>query len=288
MTACVNVCAQVHTVVFPMVFSVWNQAGFAKLNFHPKDWRRVEHAQKFMDEFQPWFLTGDPVAYAEMIRWGVRARPRAVVSTAVELSPSSRRALEDEFGCPVIDWLSTTETGPIACSCPQGHGFHIVPPDVFVEVLDEDGLPAPDGQPGEIAVTGGRNPYLPLLRSRTGDFAVLDRAPCPCGDPTPRLVDLQGRAPVHFRAASQAVVNPADVGRVLREFVFLQHEFLQHADNSCDLHLRPHPGIPLDLLAIKAGLETLFGPGVEIRVAIDDTLAERGRQGKVSSFRSET
>ena len=52
---------------------------------------------------------------------------------------------------------------------------------------------------GEIAVTGGRNPFVPLLRYRTGDWGRLDYGRCPCGDRMPRLLDLEGRPPVVFR-----------------------------------------------------------------------------------------
>ena len=46
---------------------------------------------------------------------------------------------------------------------------------VHVEVLDEGGAPVPDGERGEIVVTVDENPYLPLLRYRTGDHAALVR-----------------------------------------------------------------------------------------------------------------
>ena len=76
-------------------------------------------------------------------------------------------------------------------------------------------------------MTGGRNPFLPLLRYRTGDWGRLDDAPCACGDPMPRIVALEGRAPVLFRSAAGGSVNPVDVSGVLRAHPIVQHELVQ-------------------------------------------------------------
>ena len=59
---------------------------------------------------------------------------------------------------------------------------------------------------GEIVVTGGENPNLPLVRYRTGDFAALD-----FGGTIPRLVNFTGRRPVHFRSPSGQTVSSIDV-----------------------------------------------------------------------------
>ena len=101
------------------------------------------------------------------------------------------------------------------------------------------------GQRGEITVSGGRNPFLPLLRYRTGDFGRLDHAPCPCGDPRPRIVDLEGRPVVVFRASDGTPVGPVDISRALRELPILRHAFVQHVDGSCELTVQPRPGGPV-------------------------------------------
>ena len=100
------------------------------------------------------------------------------MSTSLALDPSLRQALAARFGCPVVDWYSTVETGPIAFACPSGTGLHLLPHDLHVEVLHPDGSSCAAGERGEIAVTGGRNPYLPLFRYRTGDFGSLRFEPC--------------------------------------------------------------------------------------------------------------
>lgn len=286
--ACFNVGAQeARTVVFANVFSVWNQAGFAKLNLSPSEWKGQSAARDFFLEFQPLFLTGDPVGFAEMARWELPANTAALVSTAVALGPGLKRALSERYGCPVIDWYSATETGPVAYACPEGEGFHVLPHDLFVEVLDEEGFPVAPGGRGEIAVTGGHNPYLPLLRYRTGDWGRLDLTPCPCGETTPRLLDLEGREPVFFRSASGAVVNAVDLGRILRDFPVVQHEVIQRADGACEVTVRAVAGLHLDLEAMAEALRRLLGEGTKLSLREDGSLGQRPSCGKVRPYRSE-
>ena len=284
----VNLGAQeAHTVVFATTFAVWSQAGFAKVNLHPAEWRSREDARRFFGDLEPQLLTGDPVGFAELLAWDVPGRPAALVSTAVTLGPALAERLRARFRCPVIDWYSTTETGPIAYSCPLGHGLHVLPPDLFVEAVDEDGLPVRSGRTGELVVTGGHNPFVPLLRYRTGDWGRLDAAPCPCGDSAPRIVDFEGRRPVLFRSAAGGVVNAVDVGRVLRQFPVLQHEVVQRADGSCDVALRFLPGAFAKAETIAERLRGLLGEAVPVRVREDPELGTRLRGGKVQPYRSE-
>ncbi|MBN1672009.1 MAG: AMP-binding protein [Kiritimatiellae bacterium] len=285
--ACVNLGAQVHTVVFPNVFSVWNQAGFAKVNLHPKAWREPDDAARFFKDLAPFFLTGDPVGWAEMMRWALPVRPAALLSTAVALSDGFRRRLEERYACPVIDWYSTTETGPVAFSAPDGHGMEIVAPDIHVELLDEAGHLVGPGTRGEITVTGGRNPYLPLLRYRTGDWAALQEVTDAEGRLSLRLTELEGRDPVFFRATDGSIVNPVDIGRILREQPFVQHRFVQHEDGSCEVVIRPAAGSSVDKDLIQEGLRALFGPARKITVRTNSRLSASSRGEKVYPYVSE-
>ena len=59
--------------------------------------------------------------------------------------------------------------------------MHITADDVIVELIGRDEQPVADGQPGEIVVTHLATSDYPFIRYRTGDIAVRDPAPCPCG-----------------------------------------------------------------------------------------------------------
>lgn len=280
-----NVGAQRSTVTYPCTLSAWGGTGFAKLNLSREEWRGERDARDFFADLEPRVLTGDPISFAEAMRAGIEHRPGALITTAVAMSDALRERLSAWFRCPVIDWYSLTETGPLGYACRAGRGYHLLSPDVFVEVLDEGGAPVAEGERGEVTVTGGRNPFVPLLRYRTGDFGRLDRGPCSCGDPTPRLVELEGRAPIPLRAAGGALVNTVDVARALRPFPLVQHALVQRADRSLDLVVRAAPG-EVDVAAIHRALEALFG-ALPIEVRLDPALGDRSEGGKVLPYRSE-
>jgi phenylacetate-CoA ligase len=265
--------------------AVWGQAGFAKLNLARSEWPSDDAPARFFADLAPALLTGDPISFAELMTRGVAVRPRALVTTAVAMSDTLRARLEEHFAAPVVDWYSLTETGPIGYACSRGDGaYHVVSHDLYVEALDPRGMPVSSGERGEIAVTGARNPFLPLLRYRTGDWGRIDFAPCPCGDSMPRIVALEGRAPVLLRSADGGDVNPVDVSGVLRAHPIVQHELLQREDLSCELVVRTMRDEPVDLGTLERELRVLFGD-VPIVIRVDPSLGDR--TGKVAPYRSE-
>jgi phenylacetate-CoA ligase len=265
--ACMNLHAQASIWSYASVFSVWKQAGFARLNFHPSYWSRgEEQARGFIRSLNPGFLCGTPASLAAMLTWQIEAHPQVLLCTATSLGRQLKQQLERHYTCPVLDWYSTTETGPIACSSPGSEGLARVAPDLYVELLDPEGQSVTDGVRGEITVTGGRNPFLPLLRYRTGDFAKL--ATCPTTN-IRCLFELEGRQNVLFFAADGSPINSVDIGRVLRNnFAVVQHQFLQRSDGSCLITLCPAPGANIDCAQLEHLLSELFLTATPITIEL--------------------
>lgn len=284
--------AQAHTVTYPCNLSYFGGAGFAKLNLNGADWPSEQAMLDYLAHFDPPLLTGDPLTFAELLRLKPELHPRALLSTAVAMSPGLKGLLEQHFGCPVIDWYSLTETGPLGYACPLGHGYHQLSEDLFLEVLREDGMSLPPGERGELVVSGGRNPFFPLFRYRTGDWGVMDFEPCPCGDPLPRLRGLEGRAPVKLVSTSGRLVNTVDVSRVLRAFPILQHELEQEHTHRIRLRVRPlGVGAPLRLPLLEKALRALFGEDMELELEVDLSLGKRQAgagtgDGKILPYKS--
>lgn len=247
---------QKRTYTFTSVCSLLGEAGFVKLNLHPGDWRRPEDRAAYLDDLAPEVVSGDPVTFRELARLPLTARPKALVSTAMMLLPGLRRELEERFGCPVIDLYSLTEAGPVAVATGRGH--EVLPPDLYVEVLRPDGTPCAPRERGEIALTGGRNPFLPLVRYRTGDWAALDFA-----GPVPTLVGLEGRPPTVFRSATGEEINNIDVTWALRPLALARFALHQDRDGSLTLKVRPGE-VPETLL--RQALGELFGPELPVRI----------------------
>ena len=80
--------------------------------------------------------------------------------------------------------------GGVICgqSCGASRGVHIRYEEYDVDIVDETGSVLPDGQIGEICIIPKMDP---TLRLHTYDRARIDRSPCPCGRPAPRLMDIK-------------------------------------------------------------------------------------------------
>lgn len=283
--ACFLVGAQVRTYTYATVLYNWGGAGFAKLNIRQTEWPKEGSQSRYFADLQPQFLSGDPVSFAEMLRLDLPATPLGLVTTSVAMSPALKQRLRERYQAPVIDWYSMVETGPVGYACPHGHGYHVLPHDLFVEAVRADGTPAPPGERGEITLTGGRNVFFPLLRYRTGDYGRMDFDACPCGDPMPRILDLEGRVPVMIRSSDGTPVTTVDLSRLLREFPLLLHEFTQRSDRSCELILRALPGTHPDADEIEKSLRRVLGT-VPLEIRFDPKLGER-TDGKATPYRSE-
>jgi len=264
--ACVH--CQRDTYTYPSLMSYLEGAGFVKVNLLPSEWRDPADAAAFLDACASQVYTGDPYAFACLARLPLRSRPRALISSATALLPGLRAELEAHFGCPVLDLYSLTEARTIAVSYGEGH--EVLAHDVLVEVLDplEDRL-MPLGERGEVAVSGGCNPFLPLLRYRTGDFARLE-----CRDGRTVLRDLEARPPVCLLDESGTIVNSIDVSRALAGFALPRFQLHQHTDGA--LTLRVDDTGREDIL--RDALLPLFGPGRPLAIRPVDPAPDPGRK----------
>lgn len=235
--AAIQLCFQSATIVYNAVHSYLNGAGFAKINLNPKEWNAPDSANNFISDLSPVFLSGDPASFMEMMKQGIDYKPKAFLSSALQLSGELRRELETEYNCPVIDFYSLNETGPIAFSLPDNpEYFQILPTDIYVEIVDNNGRRLPEGEYGEITVTGGRNPYFPALRYKTGDTGAIFYNHKFDGK-TPLLKILDSRKPVIFSTNSGNMINSVDIGRIFRKYPIYRHQVIQNKDKSLIINL---------------------------------------------------
>ncbi|MEA1072933.1 AMP-binding protein [Sphingomonas sp. LY160] len=235
------------------------ESGLAKINLHPDDWHSPDDRAAYIDALAPEFIAGDPLSFEVLLDLGVTSRPKALLSVSMMLSDGLRSALEEWFGCPVLDLYSMNEVGPIAVFDPA-LGAHVLLQDrLWVEVIDEHGRALPDGERGELTVTGGFNFCLPLLRYRTGDQGALATVR---GERV--IIDLVGRRPVRFRDATGAWRNNIEVTHALRPLPIAQYALRQRVDGTFVLSLSRgsmrHAG------PARAALEHLLGP---VAIAVD-------------------
>ncbi|HNF58687.1 MAG TPA: capsule biosynthesis protein CapK [Elusimicrobiota bacterium] len=267
--------AQEKALTFVSGSTYLDGAGYVKVNLKPSDWRRPEDRATYLSFCSPEVVTGDPVAFQELLDLKVPLRPKALVSTSLALAAGLRKKLESTLHCPVLDVYSMTECRPLAAS--TGGDFEIIPPDVHVEILDDRGRPLPDGRRGEVAITGGRNDFLPLIRYRTGDHAAMVRR-----GGRRFLKGLEGRAPVVYLGSDGRRVPSIDIARALGPLALSHYVLHQRADGSF-LFKCPNPADHRS--ALRALLEKKLGS--KIRLSVEKLAEEDRRGGKVIPHRSD-
>jgi phenylacetate-CoA ligase len=220
--ALTNIAAYRGAYTTAIVMAWLQEAGCIRVNLIPEVWRQPADCPAYLDRFWAPVMLGDPQAFAALEHVSIERPPEVMVSCILELSDVLAAQLAMRYGCPVIDLYALTEAGIVAAKSPQGHA--ILPHDLYVEILDDHDELCPPGVRGEVTLTGGRNPFLPLLRYRTGDFASLA-----WHDGQPTLVGLEGRRPVGFPVGDK-IVHSMEVTRVLRKFPLAQ--YLLHQDEA--------------------------------------------------------
>ena len=239
-----------------------HESGLAKINLHPDDWRQPEDRARYLDAMAPELIAGDPISFAELLTLPMKHRPAALLSVSMMLLPGMRARLEQCFGCPVLDIYSLNEVGPVAVYDERAGGHVLLQHRLYVEILDADGRPVPDGVRGEITVTGGFNFCLPLVRYRTGDYASLAHGP-----DGPVLAGLAGRSPLRYRTVKGEWINNIDITHALKPLAIALFGVHQHGDGSVALRLAP------GAMPLAGQARTLLAPFFGA-IAVETLLAE--------------
>ena len=107
-----------------------------------------------------------------------------------------RRDIEKSLGLKAYDIYGLTEVmGPgVSYECAEQNGMHVNEDHFIVETIDpKTGKRLPDGEKGELVFTAITKQAFPLMRFRTKDIGVLNRAPCSCGRTFVRMSKPMGR-----------------------------------------------------------------------------------------------
>jgi phenylacetate-CoA ligase len=255
--ALMQVCSQTTVYTHVTVSGYLHGAAYIKINLNPADWKSPADIVAYVDAVKPPIVTGDPITLNELAMTNVTWKPQAMVSSAMSLHPATRRKLEERFCCPVLDVYSLNECRFVAARWDDGP-FLVLAPDLLVETLTDDPAPAPPDHPGEITLTCDRNPFLPLLRYRTGDWGILKKT----GDGI-FIHNLIGRPPVLFRTPSGGFINNIDIVQLLKPFpVFRYHLHQTHSGKL----LLTIDGLALDQTAIREQFRRVFSDTMDLEI----------------------
>lgn len=95
----------------------------------------------------------------------------SAISWGDKLFPNYRKEIEKAFGCKTYETYGTSEGFMIASQKDLDY-LYINTPQVYLELLDDDGMPVSDGSLGNVVVTNLINTAMPLIRYKIGDIAI--------------------------------------------------------------------------------------------------------------------
>ncbi|MEO8445929.1 MAG: hypothetical protein ABI528_00460 [bacterium] len=118
----------------------------------------------------------------------------SVVSWGDKMFEHYRNLIESQFSTKVFDTYACTEGFMISAQCENGN-YHIMSPQIYLEILDADNNEVKAGEFGNVVVTRLDSRAMPLVRYSLGDLAVKESEDktCSCGRGLPLLRNIVGR-----------------------------------------------------------------------------------------------
>jgi len=222
-----------------------------------------------------------------------------VVSRGEILDNALRASLESVFGCRVMDLYNCEEVGNLAWQCPADrHRLHVNTDACVVEVVDESGVPLPQGTEGRVLVTNLYNCTMPLIRYDLQDRGFLlpaSEGPCACGSRRPTMGLVQGREDDLFCLPSGRRISPRLVGTTLekaansggdgrRDTFYRRYQVLQDAPDHITVRIVPIPGTNPPLEETIASAFRRLDPELRCTLDLVDDLppAASGKLRKVA------
>ena len=207
--------------------------------------------------------------------------------TSEVCTPEDREILEAGFGLPVVNEYGASETGLIAFEHPGGQ-WRLCEELLYIEVVDGQGRPVPEGQAGRILLTCLYNKAMPFIRYEVGDIGAVvtddgghrvlsrlegrvnDFVQLPSGRQSPGLT---------FYYISREILERSGF---IREFIIVQPavdrlKFIVKADR---------PLSSREQTMIRENMNLYLEPGLHLEIEQVDQI-ERPASGKIKHFYSE-
>ena len=159
----------------------------------------IEHVKQ-INRISPKFLLGYPstifLLASLMAEKGFTLdyQVTGVLCGSEKLFPYQRKMIGKVFNCRVFGWYGHSEYQVLAGECEYSEKLHIYPQYGYTELIPSGRQDENGKEIYEIIGTGFNNYFMPLIRYRTGDYAVVaDNQRCKCGRNYVLLDEVIGR-----------------------------------------------------------------------------------------------
>ncbi len=202
---------------------------------------------------------------------------KRIICDSDELTPSNRKALENTFGCIVINRYDNEENGLLAISSPGEDVLTVNYPSLYFELLrldsDEHVMP---GEMGRVVVTDLYNHAMPLIRYDIGDLAV---SPDKAGE-IRTFTCISGRKADCIYATDGKIISAVTISGITEIFsTILRYQLVQTSKSEFHFH---YTGVieKKDLQELSDRLHTALGRDAEIQYVKEEHIAPK-KNGKV-------
>lgn len=255
----------------------------------------IEQQLEWLERESPDYLLTHPTLLDRLLRAAGDFRPgrlRQVLTISEILAPGLRDFCRERWGVPVVDTYSTRECGYLAFQCPDGAAgherYHLQAESALIEILDEEGVPAPPGAIGRVIVTPLHNLAMPLLRYDLGDYARTASGPCACGRGLPAIEAILGRRQNMLRLPDGSerwpLLSAGDIGALLSLAPIRNYQFAQTAPDRIELRLAARrPLAEVEIAHVLDWARRKFGDGFHFDLAFPPELG-RSAAGKFEEF----
>jgi phenylacetate-CoA ligase len=198
---------------------------------------------------------------------GVAPRPpRSIVVGAEKLHDFQRALIEKVFQAPVFETYGAREFMLIGAECARHDGLHVTMENLVVEVLDENGHPAPEGVEGNVVITDLTNYAMPFIRYVNGDRAVAASTACSCGRGLPLLQRITGRRLDVLRTEDGRIIPGEFFPHLLKDFpAVVRFQVVQESLDKIEIRavLRPSWS-EADRRTLDNELRKVLGPDLRV------------------------
>lgn len=253
------------------------------LHLPVKDLRdRPDDLLKKLTAFKPDYLDGRATGLAELARLVVSRNvsiTTPLITSHGELLRDSQRAyIKKAFHGEVFNRYGLEETGDVAVECFRHEGLHIQENKIIVEILDDNGIPLPDGKQGRIVVTDMTNRVGPFIRYDTGDTGYIFPKKCECGIAFKKIQVLGRKYGGFFTLAGKKYhIGELEVFMTKLNYPILRYQIAQEHDS---VEIKIVPSRPLrrdEVIGIQTECALAFGFLASIRVVEAIPFAESGK-----------
>ncbi|WP_329496722.1 phenylacetate--CoA ligase family protein [Kitasatospora herbaricolor] len=174
-------------------------------------------------------ILGQPALLLPVLRDAKAREPglriEKVLYGGTPMTESDKRWLREELGTEVVASVLAANDGAqlgYQCGDLAGTLHHLCDDYNLIEVVDEQGRPVPEGEPGELLVTSMQKFEGPLIRYRIGDLGRIFPHECGCGV-RGRVLEYLGRSDGQIKVKGRTVLY----GEIMAELARFEVSQLQ-------------------------------------------------------------